>query len=260
MDKIYRHVTDFYKSDLGRYTYDILSNKLLGMLGGNEALKNNAVICSAGCFPMAQIFLKQTETVGFHVYRDKDAVSRIVDGRVIRCDRLYWPYRAETIDTVILCHDLEFTDKPEAYLREIWRVLKGEGRVFIILPNRKGKWARDENTPFGYGHPYHFKTLQSYLERAHFKVDQVGKALFFPPYQPHTFLGQISRNIIDSLGDMIGFTSGVRIIEVSKHIYAPTRGLKEIVGIPAEKILGVRAGGLAGHNKDYSNFRDSLSI
>lgn len=254
MDKIYRHVTDFHQSALGHYTYGAIGKKLQSMLGGVETLTDQAIICSAGCFPMANLFLQHSRTVGFQVYRDKDAAARIADGHVIRCDRLYWPYRAETVDTVILCHDLEFTDKPEAYLREVWRVLKGEGRLFIVIPNRKGKWARSENTPFGYGHPYHFKTLQTYLERAHFKVDQVGKVLFFPPYEPHTILGKACRNIMDTVGEVAGFTSGIRIVEVSKHIYAPTRGLKEIVGIPAEKILGVRKGGLAGNHKNHKSF------
>ena len=39
-------------------------------------------------------------------------------------------------------------------LREMWRVLAPEGRLLIIVPNRRGVWARFDTTPFGHGRPY----------------------------------------------------------------------------------------------------------
>ena len=35
----------------------------------------------------------------------------------------------------------------------MWRVLAPSGRV-IVVPNRRGPWARADNTPFGHGRPY----------------------------------------------------------------------------------------------------------
>jgi chromosome segregation protein len=41
-------------------------------------------------------------------------------------------------------------------LRESWRVLKDDGRLLIVAPNRSGMWAYWESTPFAHGPPYSF--------------------------------------------------------------------------------------------------------
>src|SRR3546814_18490430 len=59
-----------------------------------------------------------------------------------------------SIDRVLLAHGLENADSLRALLREIWRVLTGDGRVLVVVPNRRGLWARSDRTPLGWGHPY----------------------------------------------------------------------------------------------------------
>src|SRR3546814_313059 len=54
-----------------------------------------------------------------------------------------------SIDRVLLAHGLENADSLRALLREIWRVLTGDGRVLVVVPNRRGLWARSDRTPLG---------------------------------------------------------------------------------------------------------------
>ena len=53
------------------------------------------------------------------------------------------------IDRLLLAHALEFDAEPGRLLDECWRVLDGAGRLLVVVPNRRGLWARLEHTPFG---------------------------------------------------------------------------------------------------------------
>lgn len=68
-------------------------------------------------------------------------------------------------------------------LREAWRVLAGGGRLIIVVPNRRGLWARRDMTPFGYGHPYSAGQLSRLLRDCLFTPAQTTHALFVPPFR-----------------------------------------------------------------------------
>ena len=59
-----------------------------------------------------------------------------------------------SVDRVLLVHGLESSEYQRELLREVWRVLTGEGRLLVVAPNRRGIWARLERTPLGWGQPY----------------------------------------------------------------------------------------------------------
>jgi hypothetical protein len=63
----------------------------------------------------------------------------------------------------------------------MWRVLKPEGRLLLIVPNRRGVWARLDNTPFGHGRPYSRAQLERLLSDALFTPLEWASALFMPP-------------------------------------------------------------------------------
>jgi SAM-dependent methyltransferase len=68
-------------------------------------------------------------------------------------DELDLPLGDSAVDRVLLVHALEMADDPGALLREVWRVLATGGRLLAVVPNRRGLWARMDNTPFGHGRP-----------------------------------------------------------------------------------------------------------
>jgi hypothetical protein len=66
-------------------------------------------------------------------------------------------------------------------LREIWRVLAPEGRLLLIVPNRRGLWARFDATPFGHGRPYSRGQLERLLSEALLSPLEWTNALYMPP-------------------------------------------------------------------------------
>ncbi len=63
------------------------------------------------------------------------------------------PFPDLIFDRVLLVHGLEAAENVRRLLREVWRVLKDDGRLLVVAPNRRGLWAHVEATPFGQGQP-----------------------------------------------------------------------------------------------------------
>ena len=57
------------------------------------------------------------------------------------------PLPDSSVDRVLMVHSLEFAESPRETLKELWRVLAPGGRLVIVVPNRRGVWARMEHTP-----------------------------------------------------------------------------------------------------------------
>ncbi|MEN3793104.1 class I SAM-dependent methyltransferase [Fulvimarina sp. MAC3] len=98
------------------------------------------------------------------------------------------PLGDASIDRILVTHALEFAESPEAFMEEIWRVLAPGGRVVIVVPNRRGVWARFEHTPFGSGRPWSRGQLQRLLRASMFTPATLSEALFFPPFRKRSLL------------------------------------------------------------------------
>lgn len=126
-----------------------------------------------------------------------------------------------SVDRVLLAHGLENADSLRALLREIWRVLTGEGRVLVVVPNRRGLWARSDRTPLGWGHPYSAAQLSRVLRDNMFTPTRTERALYVPPIANYTFLR--SAPAWERMGARFFPTfSGVVMIEAGKQLYAGT--------------------------------------
>src|SRR6266699_1447693 len=91
------------------------------------------------------------------------------------------PFADYSIDRVLLVHALETSEEVGAMLKEVWRVLAGGGRLLIVVPNRRGIWARLDRTPFGSGRPYTLSQLSQLLRDEQFTPVGSDTALFIPP-------------------------------------------------------------------------------
>ncbi|WP_148227607.1 methyltransferase domain-containing protein [Fulvimarina pelagi] len=98
------------------------------------------------------------------------------------------PLGDASIDRVLVSHALEFAESPEAFLEDIWRILAPGGRLVIVVPNRRGVWARFEHTPFGSGRPWSRGQLQRLLRATMFTPATFSEALFFPPFRKRSLL------------------------------------------------------------------------
>src|SRR5690349_8999764 len=63
-------------------------------------------------------------------------------GASVLVDDVELPLADASADRILLVHMLEWGERTDALLREVWRVLAPEGRVIVVVPNRRGLWAR----------------------------------------------------------------------------------------------------------------------
>ncbi|NOX73452.1 MAG: class I SAM-dependent methyltransferase [Alphaproteobacteria bacterium] len=151
-----------------------------------------------------------------------------------------WPLQTAFIDRLVVLHGLETSENPARLLDEIWRVMKPGGRVLFVVPNRSGLWSRRDVTPFGYGHPYSLRQLESQLKKHRFAPERHLAALYSPPSQKRFWL-KVSP-ALERAGRAVSarIAGGVLLVEASKQIYAPTpKGLPEAVKRPLGVLQGV---------------------
>ena len=128
------------------------------------------------------------------------------------------PFADESVDRIIVTHELENTDHLGPLLSECWRVLKPEGRLLVIVPNRMGLWVRSDATPFGYGRAFSSRQLRLLLQHHRFVWEQRQHALFIPPSEKHVWLSM--GGLLEWLGPRVTPNLGGLIIaEASKQVY-----------------------------------------
>ncbi len=128
------------------------------------------------------------------------------------------PLPDSSIDRVLMVHALEHCEDAEETLREIWRVMTSGGRLVIVVPNRRGLWARMDHTPFGAGRPYSTGQLTRLLRATGFTPTASGDALGFPPFRRQWLLksaGGIER-ITRRIAPML---AGAIVVEATKRIH-----------------------------------------
>ena len=129
------------------------------------------------------------------------------------------PFPDLSFDRVLLVHGLEAAENARRLLREAWRVLKDDGRLLIVVPNRTGMWAYLESTPFGHGQPYSPGQLGRLLAGCLFRVERRDTALYLPPapwrliLRAAPLLERTGRRIVPGL-------AGVTLTEAVKDVYA----------------------------------------
>jgi SAM-dependent methyltransferase len=129
------------------------------------------------------------------------------------------PFADLTFDRILLVHGLENAENARRLLREVWRVLKDDGRLLIVVPNRTGMWAYSENTPFGHGLPYSTGQLGRLLAGGLFRIERRDAALWMPPSRRRLVLR--SAPLFERAGRRMapGF-AGVTLTEAVKDVYA----------------------------------------
>ena len=164
----------------------------------------------------------------------RDQASRILAASLPETDTVPWPPGAPSLtarvedaalpfpdlsfDRVLLVHGLEGAENDRRALREVWRVLKDDGRVLIVAPNRRGLWAHRDSTPFGQGRPYSTGQLSRLLERNMFTALRRDTALFTPPFQARLLLR--AAGLWEGAGrGLAPRFAGLVIVEARKSIY-----------------------------------------
>ncbi len=128
------------------------------------------------------------------------------------------PLPDSSVDRILMVHALEHAESPRETLMEAWRVLSPNGRLVLVVPNRRGVWARIEHTPFGSGRPFSRGQLVKLLREANFTMTAETEALFFPPSKRFLALRLTAR--LENWGLRLWpLFGGVLVIEAQKRLY-----------------------------------------
>ncbi len=128
------------------------------------------------------------------------------------------PLVDSSVDRMLMVHALEHSENPRETLMEAWRVLAPGGRLVIVVPNRRGVWARFEHTPFGTGRPFSKAQLTHLLRDTNFTPGQWSDALHFPPSKRRSLLRFY--NLLERMGRRLWpIFAGVMVVEAQKRLY-----------------------------------------
>ncbi len=213
---------DFYQSRLGQATRRTLGRKLRLIWPDVSGM----TVLGLG---YATPYLRQMRDTGARVIAAMPAAQGVLHwprgepNLAFLADEGDLPLADESVDRVLLVHALERTEQLRPMLRDVWRVLKGNGRVLVVAPNRRGIWARLDRTPFGHGEPFSPGQLSRLLRDTLFLPTQSSQALFTPPSDSRVML-----NIApawEAFGDRwFPQIAGVVVVEASKQLYALPQG------------------------------------
>jgi len=207
----------FYGSSVGLKT----SRLIFGSLEKSWATVPSERLLGLGfTFPYLDRFKGDTERTfafmpakqGAAVWPNQQQVATaLVDERCL-------PLADASIDRILIVHMLEFAENAEDLLQELWRVLVPNGRLVIVVPNRRGLWARFENTPFGHGAPYSRTQLQRLLRNTNFSIIAINHCLYSSPSPRRLprFISQFFSAIIERFFPYFG---GVLVVEAQKKIF-----------------------------------------
>jgi SAM-dependent methyltransferase len=130
------------------------------------------------------------------------------------------PFPDLCFDRIVLVHGLEAAEHARRLLREVWRVLKDDGRLLVVAPNRRGMWAYLESTPFGHGQPYSAGQIGRLLAGSMFRVERRDAALFMPPIQLRPMLRAARLWESGARRVLPQYVAGLTITEAVKDMYA----------------------------------------
>ena len=150
------------------------------------------------------------------------------------------PLPDASVDDLLCVHCLEVAERAGPLLREMWRVLAPEGRLLIVVPNRRGLWARFDTTPFGHGRPYSRGQLERLLTDALFTPTLWTSALYMPPMDRHWLLRWATA--FERIGARLWPAfAGVIIVEARKELMGALPKGKPVKGktvlVPARGLL-----------------------
>jgi SAM-dependent methyltransferase len=144
------------------------------------------------------------------------------------------PFADLSFDRILIVHGLEQAENTRRALREAWRLLKDDGRLIVVAPNRRGVWAYMESTPFGHGQPYSENQLSRLLAGLFFHVEHLDQVLFAPPFDWRPALRLF--NAWEKAGRALAPQfAGLTIAEASKEMHGlmptqqPARGRRVLV-------------------------------
>ncbi len=211
--------SEFYASAQGGVVARLLRARLLGFWPAEEA--RGALILGLGyAAPYLRLWREGARCIAA-VPAQIGAVPWPAGGPGLSCtvEEEELPFADLSCDRVLLIHGLEAAENVRRLLREVWRVLKDDGRLLVVAPNRVGMWAHVEATPFGQGEPYSPGQIGRLLASSLFHVTRRDTALYLPPWRWRVLLR--AAPLIEGAGRRVAPRfAGLTLSEAVKDVYA----------------------------------------
>jgi SAM-dependent methyltransferase len=211
----------FYDSKLGRVTSQLVQRQLKSLA---QPKTSQTVMGLGYAIPYLQSGDASILQLSFMLAK-KGVIHwpNALSNRSALIDESDLPLLESTVDLALVVHGLEHADSPLDMLQEVWRVMAPQGRLVLVVPNRRGLWAASEASPFGFGQPFSSGQIAALLKDAKFTATQWRRALYLPPSRHDMVLK--TAGAIDAIGSrMTARLSGVIIVEAMKQVYAFSSG------------------------------------
>jgi SAM-dependent methyltransferase len=211
---------EFYASRMGNATRRMIAERLppIGVLGPGS--------CIMGLGYAVPYLPQESEASVLAFMPARQGVVRWPDqhpSASALVDEFDLPLLESVVDVALVIHALELSDNPADMLAEIWRVLSPQGRLCLVVPNRRGLWANFESSPFGHGQPFSRSQLSRLLKGAKFTAVSWSQALYMPPINRKWALSTASG--LERMGNwLMPRFSGVIMVEAVKQVYAFSSG------------------------------------
>lgn len=219
---------NWYKTPLGHTVRRFVQEELDELL---PSLRGKRILLVGYGTPYADFWLKEA-----NVFAAMMGVSGGISwpegrsNRVTLCWGEQLPFVEEQFDVVFVMHALEFSGHAEALLSECRRVLKNDGTVVVVVPNRAGAWCRREVSPFARGLPYSTFQLENTCRQVGFAVKEKRYGLYMPPSCSERVLKHAS--LFETFGRCFRTPfSGILLFSLTKDMYAGTVVRTESKGI-----------------------------
>ncbi len=208
-------IAQFYTQPLGKTTQELLATKLALPLQTNP----DQLVMGLG---FASPYLSDAHrSISFMMARAGvmhwPATGTVRSALV---DELDLPLSDNTVDVAVLTHALEFAESAEDLLEEVWRVLTPQGKLILVVPNRRGLWSSSDLTPFGQGQPFSKSQLNVLLRDGQFVINSMQHALAGPPWARAALRKFIEPVCATGLGRL----AGAIVVEATKQVYGFSTG------------------------------------
>ncbi len=209
---------DFYESTLGKVARRMIRRRVRQIWPDVTGMR---VLGLGFATPYLRPFMDESDRIIAAMPAQQGVLHWPDDGNglTVLTDEMELPFEDLSMDRVLLVHALENAEPVRPLLREVWRVLAGNGKLLVVTPNRRGVWARLERTPLGHGRPYSGSQLSALLRDTMFTPMSTETALFVPPIDSRMVMSSCAawEKIGTSVFSRFG---GVVITEASKQLYA----------------------------------------
>jgi SAM-dependent methyltransferase len=142
----------------------------------------------------------------------------------LACHFTQLPIAAQSVDLVVLPHVLEFDPEPHQILREVERILRPEGQLFILGFNpfslfglARRLHAQEDGFPWN-GQYLSVSRLKDWLKLLGFELDRGAFGCYAPPARHEHWLNRW--HFMEAAGDRWwSFAGGVYLLRAIKRVY-----------------------------------------